>query len=108
MAETNDAKREIQAEEIAEKTMEKELDAKKQLGEMNKIVEKKEKTEDEKISKEADAKFKTEEGRGEWKRESREARFAREAQEKLDNWVPKTQLGRDVRAGKIKNIDEVL
>lgn len=42
-----------------------------------------------------------------WKRESREERFAREAQEKLDNWVPKTQLGRDVRAGKIKNIDEI-
>lgn len=26
----------------------------------------------------------------------------------LDNWVPKTELGRLVRAGKIKNIDEIL
>lgn len=41
------------------------------------------------------------------KRETREERFEREAQIKLDSWVPKTQLGRDVRAKKIKNIDEV-
>ncbi|VVB80615.1 30S ribosomal protein S5 [uncultured archaeon] len=31
-----------------------------------------------------------------------------EAQIALDNWVPKTELGRQVKAGKIKNIDEIL
>lgn len=108
MAETKDDKKEIQAEEIAEKVMEKEPDAKEQLAKMNKVVENKEKIKDAEVSKEADTKFKKEEGRGEWKRESREVRFAREAQEKLDNWVPRTQLGRDIRAGKMKNIDEVL
>jgi len=108
MAETSDIKKEIQAEQLAEKAMEKELDAKEQLTEMTKAVDAKEKEKDEEVSKEADAKFKIDEGRGEWKRESREERFAREAQEKLDRWVPRTQLGKDVRAGKIKSIDEVL
>jgi len=78
-----------------------------QLQEMSDVVEAKEKAEDEKISKIADEQFKVEEGRGEFKRESREDRFAREAQEKLDAWVPKTQLGKEVRSGKIKNIDEI-
>jgi len=78
-----------------------------QLKEMNKIVENKEKIRDEKVSKEAIEKFKIEEGRR-GRRESFKERFAREAQEKLDNWVPKTELGKQVRAGKIKNIDEIL
>ena len=108
MAETKEVKKEVQAEEVEEKVMEKKLDAKEQLKEMAEVVEAKEKKEEDKVSKEFDAKAKTEErGRGEWKRESREDRFAREAQEKLDNWVPRTQLGRDVRAGKVKNIEEV-
>ena len=101
-------KKEVQAEGEAEKIMEKELDAKKQLKEMAEVVEAKEKKEDEKVSKEFDAKAKVTEGRGEWKRETREERFAREDKEKLDNWVPRTELGKAVRAGKIKNIDEVL
>lgn len=108
MAETSDAKKEAQAEGEAEKVMEKELTGEEQLKEMNEVVETKEKAADEKVTKEFDAKAKVSEGRGQYVRESREARFAREAQEKLDNWVPKTQLGKDVRAGKIKDIDEVL
>ena len=108
MAETNGNKKEIQAEEVAEKVMDKEVDANEQLKEMTDVVEAKEKIEDEKVSKEADQKFKATEGRGEWKRESREERFAREDKEKLDNWVPKTELGKAVRAGKVKNIDDVL
>ena len=86
----------------------KEVAPEKQLEEMESIVEAKEKAKDEKVSKEFDEKAKTQEGRGEWKRESREDRFAREAQTKLDNWSPKTELGRAVRAGKISNIDEIL
>jgi len=39
--------------------------------------------------------------------ETREDRFIREEREKLENWVPKTELGREVKAGKIKNIQEV-
>jgi len=108
MAVTGGDKKEKQAEGEAEKVMEKETDAKEQLKEMAEVVEAREKKEEDKVSKEFDAKAKTvEKGRGEWKRESREERFAREAQEKLDNWVPRTQLGKDVRAGKVKNIEEV-
>jgi small subunit ribosomal protein S5 len=111
MAVTGGDKKEAQAEGEAEKVMEKEMenktDAKEQLKEMAEVVEAKEKKEEEKVTKEFDAKAKVDEGRGEWKRESREERFAREAQEKLDNWVPRTQLGKDVRAGKVKNIEEV-
>ena len=126
MADSDINKKEVQAEELLEKEMEKEIEgtdieeeinetsedtSKEDLKEMVEVVEGKEKKEEEKVSKEADVKFKAEEGRGqkgEWKRESREDRFAREAQEKLDGWVPRTDLGRKVRANKVKNIDEVL
>lgn len=40
-------------------------------------------------------------------RESREEREERLAKEKLDNWVPKTQLGKDVMSKKVKNISEI-
>ncbi len=78
-----------------------------QLKEMTEVVEAKEKVEEAKVSTEADKNFKRVEGRGEYKRESREERFAREEKEKLDRWVPKTQLGKDVLSGKIKNLDEI-
>lgn len=114
MAETSDVKKEAQAtadkvgKGEAEKVMEKGMDNKEQLKEMAEVVETKEKAKDEKVSKEFDAKAKVTEGRGTYVRESREVRFAREAQEKLDNWVPRTELGKAVRAGKVANIDEVL
>jgi len=127
MAETSDIKKEAQAEGEAGapkgippaqmasadadkggKIMEKELNNEEQLKEMAEVVEAKEKVVDDKVSKEFDAKAKATEGRGEWKRESREERFAREAQAKLDSWIPRTELGRAVRAGKVNNIDEVL
>ena len=111
MAVTGGDKKEKQAEEVKEKVMEKEIEEKEnaaeQLKEMAEVVEAKEKKEEEKVTKEFDAKAKTDEGRGEWKRETREERFAREDKEKLDNWVPRTQLGKDVRAGKVKSIEEV-
>jgi small subunit ribosomal protein S5 len=40
--------------------------------------------------------------------DARTERFAREEREKLERWVPKTQLGKEVLSGKIKDIDEVL
>lgn len=98
-----ESKEEIKKMEIDESKV-----AEEQLKEMEAVTEAEEKKADEEISKKADEKFKQEEGRTPFVRESREVRFAREAQEKLDAWVPKTQLGRDVRAGKFKNIDEVL
>ena len=79
-----------------------------QLKEMNKIVEEKEKRADAEVSKQADKAFKIEERRNQTPEEARNERFAREERIKLDNWVPKTQLGKDVRAGKIKDIDEIL
>jgi len=42
------------------------------------------------------------------KRETRKEKIERLEKEKLASWVPKTQLGRKVREGKIKNIDEIL
>ncbi|MFH1237816.1 MAG: 30S ribosomal protein S5 [archaeon] len=107
MVKTSNDKKEIQAEEIAEREMETELTPEEQLKEMDEEVEVVEKVKDDKVSKEADESFKVEEGRGKFKREDWKDRSAREALEKLDNWVPKTQLGKDVRAGKIKNIDEI-
>jgi small subunit ribosomal protein S5 len=118
MAVTGGDKKDVQAEEAAEKVMDKEMKgeeiaeaptAEEQLKEMETVVEAKEKAADEKVSAEFNKEATAQErGKGEWKRESREERFAREAQEKLDNWVPRTELGKAVRAGKIKNIDEVI
>jgi len=91
-----------------------ELTPEEQLKEMEKIVEDKEKKEDEEVSKQADEAFKVEEGRADSevarvdpKEAARQERFAREEKEKLDNWVPRTELGKEVRAGKIKNIDDI-
>ncbi|MBU3923870.1 MAG: 30S ribosomal protein S5 [Nanoarchaeota archaeon] len=108
MADARENKKIAQAEELAEKVMEEEINPEKQLEKMTEIVEIKEAEKEAKVSKEFDKAAKVEEGRGEWKRESREDRFAREAQIKLDNWIPRTELGRDVRKSKFKNIDEVL
>lgn len=109
---TTSDKKEINAESLAEKEMEKGIEAKRQLKEMSDEVEAKEKKEEEKVSKEFDEKAKIEERRSNVKdfnkRETKEERFAREDREKLERWVPKTELGKKVRAGKIENIDEVL
>lgn len=82
--------------------------AAKQLREMEAAVEAKEKEREEKVTREFDEKAKEEERRVPGQRESFEDKIAREEKEKLERWVPKTELGRAVRAGKIKNIDEVL
>lgn len=97
----------VEIVEDKKKIVEKEPTPEEQLKEMSDKVEVKEKKIDEEISKEADKTFKAEEGRGGFKRESWAERASREAKEKLDNWVPVTQLGKDVRAGKIENIDEI-
>ena len=101
--ESKETKMEKKAEELKEKNDEE------QLKEMTDVVEAKEKAADDKVTKEFVEQAKSQErGRGEWKRESREERFAREAKEKLEAWIPRTELGRAVRAGKVANIDEVL
>ena len=83
-----------------------ETEAEEQLKEMNEVIEAQEKKKDEEISKKAAEEFKVEEeGR---RNETREERFAREEREKLDAWIPKTELGKKVKAGKYKNIDEVI
>jgi small subunit ribosomal protein S5 len=101
--ESKETKMEKKAEELKEKNDEE------QLKEMTDVVEAKEKAADEKVSKEfAETAKAQEKGRGEWKRETREERFAREDKEKLEAWIPRTELGRAVRAGKVANIDVVL
>ena len=84
-----------------------ELSPEEQLKKMTEKVEIVEKIKEDKVSKEADESFKVAEGRSKFKREDWKDRFAREAKEKLDNWIPRTQLGKDVRTGKIKDIDEI-
>jgi len=42
------------------------------------------------------------------KRMDRKAREEKQRQERLANWIPKTNLGKAVIAGKIKDIDEIL
>ena len=109
MAETDDNKREVVAEELMEREMDKEISPEKQLKEMADVVEAEEKVAEEKVTKKFVEVAKAEEkGNREWKRETREERFAREDKEKMDRWVPRTELGRLVRAGKISNIDDVL
>ena len=39
--------------------------------------------------------------------ESREDRFAREEKEKLERWIPKTELGKEVQQKKIKTLQEI-
>ncbi len=71
--------------------------------EIAKIVEEKEKKIEEKEKVEVNAKME----RYERRRESPAERYAREEKEKLESWVPKTQLGKDVKSGKIKDINEI-
>jgi len=89
-----------------------ELSPEEQLKEMSNVVEAQEKKADAEVTKLADEAFKKAEGRSDVKpadpREAaRQERFAREEKQKLDNWVPRTELGKAVRAGKIKTIDEI-
>jgi small subunit ribosomal protein S5 len=87
-----------------EKQIIEETKMKKQLKEMENIIEEKEKIEEQEISKKAEEKFKAEEGKFP-AREKREERFKREAKEHLEAWIPRTQLGWDVKRGKIKDIE---
>ena len=43
-----------------------------------------------------------------YKRETRKEREEREQKEHLESWEPKTKLGREVKNGKVKDIDEIL
>lgn len=60
-------------------------------------------SEDKKVAEVIDKEMERERRRN----ETREQRQERQEQEKLDAWVPKTELGKEVRAGKIKKIDEI-
>jgi len=68
-----------------------------------KMIEKVEEKEDEKMVKEAE-----EEPKKKTFAEIRKEREKKEQEEKLVSWVPKTQIGKDVKAGKEKDIDEIL
>ena len=85
--------------------MVEETKAKEQLKEMVEKVEKIKEAEEKESEKVAEVIDKEMDKQP--RRETREERFAREEKEKLEAWIPKTQLGREVRAGKIKKIDEI-
>jgi len=40
-------------------------------------------------------------------RESREARALREKEKSIEEWVPKTELGKKVKNGEISSIEEI-
>jgi small subunit ribosomal protein S5 len=96
------------AKEIETEEKPKDASDKEQLKEMAGAVEAVEKKKEDAVTVAKVEGFKRAEGRGEYKRESREERFAREEKEKLDSWIPKTVLGKEVRAGKVENVDKVL
>ena len=98
-----ETKKPKQVKEKIEKKPKTEVKPEEQLKEMTEIVEKQEKKKEDEVTEKAVKEMDYQERR----RESREERFAREEKEKLDSWIPKTQLGKDVRSGKIKNIDEI-
>jgi small subunit ribosomal protein S5 len=99
----------MENEKVEEVVKQKEENHEEQLKEMDKVVEEKEKKEEKRVSKEFDKAAKVEEGRsGPRPRESFEEKIAREDKEKLERWVPKTELGKAVRAGKVSSIDDVL
>jgi len=94
-------------EETKQNEME-ETKPEEQLKEMEEIIEKEEMIKDKIISKEVEEQFRREEGRNLTPDEKRRARFDKEAREKLESWIPLTELGKEVQRGKIKNIDEIL
>lgn len=97
------SKEKVEDIEIVEES--EDLDVKESFEEMSKIVDKIEEDHDKEVSKEADQIFRVEEKKA--KSYSREERFEQEAREKLDRWVPKTALGKEVRVGKIKSLKEI-
>ena len=81
---------------------------------VEKVTEKmieKEKTVDESVKDDEEQKnkkeFEAKENNG-FKKGAGRDRRADEAKEHLEKWVPRTKLGRDVKEGHIKNIDEIL
>ena len=78
--------------EIVEEQLTPEQAAKK----MEEIVETKETEEDVRLKEEA------------IKKEEKKDRETVEKEQRIADWVPKTQLGRDVLAGKVTSVDEIL
>ncbi len=87
-------------------------EANEQLKVMEAIIEEKEKKEEEKVSEEFDKKARVEERKigkdDNFPREDFEEKIARQEKEKLEKWIPKTELGKAVRAGSVTDIDVVL
>ena len=78
------------------KKQEQEITPEEAAKKMEEIVEKKEEEEETREREEVIVK------------EERKDRETLEKEQRLAAWVPKTQLGKDVLAGKIKSIDEIL
>jgi small subunit ribosomal protein S5 len=85
------------------KAIDAEMTPEQAAEEMARLVEAKEKAREDKEKAQAIAEMEKVDRR----RESNEERYAREEREKLAAWVPQTELGREVKAGKIKDIQEI-
>ena len=90
-----------------EKTLEEAKDIKKTTKKMIEKVEQKEEIEK---TKESKKKLRELEKQDEVtkRKERRKKREEEKLTESMESWEPKTKLGRDVKDGKIKNIDEIL
>jgi len=83
-------------------------DYEKQLEEMTEEVDKIEQGDYEDITEKAIKEFEEEEFKGLSPEErSRKERILRDEKEKIDSWIPKTQLGKDVKSGKIKDVNYI-
>ncbi len=89
-------------EDLAEKLEETEEKLNEQPVEVEKI------SEDVKVAEKPETKSFGRPGQRGYQRKDRETMEKERAAEHLAAWVPKTKLGKDVRDGKIKNINEIL
>jgi len=106
-----DIKKTAEAQETMDESaaLEKAKDAKKSTEKMIDTEVKKETAKEEKDKEEAVKKMVKEETKVvDTRRMTREERRKAEEREALQKWVPKTKLGEEARAGKIKDLDVVL
>jgi small subunit ribosomal protein S5 len=97
MTEEKNKEKIIEEKETKEKPVEVEVSPEKQNSEANA----------ESLDKDS-AKVEKVEEKKPWKRKTKEERRKDEEREKLESWVPITELGRKVKKKEIKNIDEIL
>jgi small subunit ribosomal protein S5 len=102
-------KEKLQTEEKVKEPIEEEIEEKaEEVKEAVKVEDKKAEETEKKEEKKEEKSTEAEKPRGKRERLTPEEREKRETEKRLVEWKPKTKLGRMVKDGKIKNIDEIL